>query len=339
MIATAGTVRPRGPGDPGGPGEPPPDIGRPVASAAVYILDERLRPVPPGGRGELYLGGPGVARGYLGRPGLTAERFVPDPFGGEPGGRLYRTGDLARFLPDGRIAFLGRTDAQIKLRGNRVEPGEIEAALVRHPAVGQAHVSVRDDGPGGGRRLVAHLAPGAGADVPSPTDLRRHLERELPKFMVPAAYVRVDRMPLKPNGKIDAGALPPPAEPSERATREPPATDTERVVAGIWAEVLDLPDVGVRDNFFDLGGHSMLVHRVRDRLAEALGHAPPLLDLFRHPTVRSLAGRIDGGERAGDAFRPDMPAAGDRRAGRARLGAVRARRNRPDGRDGTEGTR
>lgn len=319
VLSTVGAVGPAT-----GPDEPYPDIGRPIAGTVVHVLNAALRPVPPGVRGELYVGGPGVARGYLGRPGLTAERFVPDPFGTEPGGRLYRTGDLARFLPDGRLEFLGRTDSQVKLRGNRVEPGEIEAALRRHPAVAQVHVAVRDDGPGGEKRLVAYLVPRAGQEIPPAAGLREHLERDLPSFMIPAAWVALGLLPLNANGKVDAGALPSPDQTVHGGTHEPPATATERTVAGIWSEVLRLPEVGVLDNFFDLGGHSMLVFQVRDRLVERLGHSPPILDFFRYPTVRTLAGHIDGGE-----DRDTAPEAGDRRRGLSRLQSRRARGEGP----------
>ncbi|MWK38143.1 amino acid adenylation domain-containing protein [Actinomadura sp. J1-007] len=345
VFATVGTVAPA---DPSAPAAPPgaaraeaPDIGVPVAGAVVRVLDAAMRPVPPGVRGELYLGGPGLARGYLGRPGLTAERFVPDPFAVEPGGRLYRTGDVVRVRTDGRLDFVGRTDAQVKLRGNRIEPGEIEAALCRHPAIGQAHVAARDDGPGGERRLVAYLVPRNGHATPPPAEVRRHLERGLPAFMVPSACVPLARLPLTANGKVDADALPAPGAPARepRDAPEVPATPTERAVAAIWSDVLELPEVGVADNFFDLGGHSMLVYRVRDRLVERLGHSPPIIDFFQYPTVRALARHIDGtGPSAAAPDAPDAPDAegtdadGGRQRGLARLERRRARRA------GTEGT-
>jgi hypothetical protein len=293
-----------------------------LAITTIYVLDQQLRLAPPGAQGELYLGGAGLARGYLGDPALTAARFIPDPFGTEPGGRLYRTGDLVRFLPDGRLDFIGRIDGQVKLRGNRVEPGEIEAVLCRHPAIAQAHVAIRQDSPGGDKRLAAYVVPRPGHEVPAPAELRSHLERELPSFMVPAAWVPLDRLPLKPNGKINTDMLPAPGKPA-RATLEPPATQTERVVAGIWREVLGLPEVGVLDNFFDLGGHSMLIYRVRDRLMEHLGRAPAIVDFFRYPAVRALSRHIDG-----HAPEERLPDAGQR--GRlARLGIRRARAEGP----------
>ncbi|WP_433333365.1 amino acid adenylation domain-containing protein [Spirillospora sp. CA-294931] len=324
VFSTTGTVSPAGPDD------ELPDIGRPITGTTTYVLDAALRPVPPGVRGELYLGGTGVARGYLGQPALTAERFVPDPFGTEPGGRLYRTGDLARHRPDGTLEFMGRTDAQVKLRGNRVEPGEIETVLSRHPAIAQAHVAVRDDGPGHEKRLVAYLVPYPGDEIPSPPDLRAHLERELPSFMVPAACVRLDRIPLNANGKVDHAALPVP-DPFVQGSHEDAATPTERVVAEVWGEVLKLPRVSVLDNFFDLGGHSMLVHRVRDRLVELLGRGPTIVECFQYTTVRALARHIDG--HTGD--RPDeVHGVQDRRSGLTRLGARRAQRARTSGTEG-----
>ncbi|HEY3685974.1 MAG TPA: amino acid adenylation domain-containing protein [Streptosporangiaceae bacterium] len=317
VFATIGAVDPAGGGD-----GTPPDIGRPLPGTTVYVLDDRARPVPPGACGELYLGGTGLARGYLRDQDLTGARFVPDPFGAEPGGRLYRTGDLVRFLPDGRLAFVGRTDEQVKLRGNRVEPGEIESVLRRHPAIAQAHAAVRDDAPGGGKRLVGYLVPQSGTEVPTPGELRTHLERDLPAFMVPTAWVPLDRLPLNANGKVDADALPAPDAPAP-SVHEPPATPSERAVAGIWCEVLERSEVGVRDNFFDLGGHSMLIHRVRDGLAERLGHAPAIVAFFQYPTVRTLARHIDGAAAAPAA---ETDRAEHRRGGRSLLEARRARR-------------
>lgn len=308
----------------------PPHIGRPITGTGVQIRDAAMDPVPDGAVGELYLGGAGLARGYLGRPGLTAELFVPDPSG--DGERLYRTGDLVRRREDGTLAFAGRTDGQIKLRGNRIEPGEIEAVLCRHPALAQAHVTARTDGPDGQKRLVAYLVPKDGSTVPPVAELRDRLERALPSFMVPAAYVPLDRMPLTGNGKIDATALPPPGT-LEPDAGEPPATPTERVVAEIWCEVLGLSRVGVLGNFFDLGGHSMLLYRVRDRLVERYGQSPPIIDFFRCPTVRSLARRIDDG--APPAPEPAPAASGGRRNGLTRLGLRRAQR----GRHATDGGR
>ena len=272
-----------------------PGIGRPIANTRAYVLDRRLEPVPIGVPGELYLGGAGVARGYLGRPALTAERFVPDPFGpsagAEPGGRLYRTGDRARWRPDGTLEFLGRLDQQLKLRGFRIEPGEIETVLGQHPAVRTAVVIAREDVPGD-VRLVAYVVP-EGAPVDG-GELRRFLEQRLPEYMVPAAIVVLESLPLMPNGKLDRGALPPPdsTEPRDREDFVAPRTPVEEMLAGIWATVLRLERVGIRDNFFALGGHSLLATQVISRVRTAIGIELPLHALFEDPTVAGLATRV-----------------------------------------------
>jgi amino acid adenylation domain-containing protein len=262
-----------------GPGAVP--IGRPVANTALHVLDRALAPVPLGVPGEFYIGGEGLARGYAGRPDLTAERFVPDPVGGEPGGRLYRSGDLCRHLPDGRLEYLGRGDHQVKLRGFRIELAEIEAVLEAHPAVEQS-VVVSD-----GQRLTAFfVASGA----PGADELRATLARRLPDYMVPSSYVRLDAMPLTANGKVDRRALP--ALAPERAGTRPftaPRNPAEEVLAGIFAQVLDLERVGVDDPFFELGGHSLLATRVVSRANAAFGVDLPLRGLFEAPTVAGLA--------------------------------------------------
>ncbi|HEX2189057.1 MAG TPA: condensation domain-containing protein, partial [Longimicrobiaceae bacterium] len=255
------------------------------------------RVAPVGVPGELCLGGASVARDYLGRPGLTAERFVPDPFAGEPGARLYRTGDRVRWLPDGSVEFLGRTDHQVKVRGFRIEPGEIEARLAEHAGVREAVVLVREDTPGE-KRLVAYLAGDetAGADV-----LRAHLSARLPEYMVPAAYVRLDALPLTPNGKVDRKALPAPeADAFPARGYEAPSGMVEEAVAAIWAEVLGAERVGRRDHFFELGGHSLLATRVVSRVREMFGTELPLRALFEGPTVAELAGRVEEIRRAGE---------------------------------------
>ncbi|HSK80544.1 MAG TPA: SDR family NAD(P)-dependent oxidoreductase, partial [Thermoanaerobaculia bacterium] len=274
-----------------------PPVGRPIAGARVYLLDRRLRPVPLGARGELYVGGEGVARGYHGRPDLTAERFVPDPWSGEPGARLYRTGDLARRLPDGELEFAGRNDSQVKLRGFRVELGEIETALARHEAVERAVALVREDAPGD-RRLVAYAVVREGAAA-TPAALRAFLKGSLPEFMVPAAVVLLDTLPLTPTGKPDRKALPAPeGARAEEATYVTPRSEAERAIAEIWREVLRVDRVGVNDNFFDLGGHSVLMAQVHAKLAATLGREIKLLDLFKFPTVGTLAAHLSGGEAA-----------------------------------------
>ncbi|HEX8697017.1 MAG TPA: amino acid adenylation domain-containing protein, partial [Longimicrobium sp.] len=291
-------------------------IGRPMPNARVYVLDPSGEPVPVGVPGELYIGGAGVARGYLDRPGLTAERFVADPFGAEPGARLYRTGDLARWLADGRLEFLGRNDFQVKVRGFRVEPGEVEARLAEHPGVREAVVVAREDAPGD-RRLVAYcVAAGAGADAET---LRAHLLARLPEYMVPAAYVALEAMPLTPNGKLDRGALPAP-EGGAYARRgwEAPSGETEEALAALWSEVLGVERVGRHDHFFELGGHSLLASRLALRLRHDLEVDVGLRDIFERPVLAELAQRVldaqlaqfDPAQLAGLAAQLGHPAAG-----------------------------
>jgi amino acid adenylation domain-containing protein/non-ribosomal peptide synthase protein (TIGR01720 family) len=257
-----------------------PVIGRPLRNLAGYVLDARLRPVPVGVPGELYLAGTQLARGYLGRPGLTAERFPADPYG-PAGSRMYRTGDLARWTADGRIDYLGRADEQVKVHGYRIEPGEIEAALLAEPGVTDAVVVARDDG--GHRRLVAYLV----GTVPSPDELRVALKRSLPDYLVPAAFVPLDRIPVTGSGKVDRRALPAPEFTVDTSGVEP-RTDTEGALAAIWADVLGLPAVGVTDNFFALGGDSILSIQVVTRARQA-GIGLSSADVFRHQTVAELA--------------------------------------------------
>ncbi|HSL83168.1 MAG TPA: condensation domain-containing protein, partial [Thermoanaerobaculia bacterium] len=289
------------------PGEEPVPVGRPISGTRVYLVDPApgrgLAPVPAGVPGELYLGGDGVARGYLRRPSLTAAAFVPDPFsalvpGAGPGARLYRTGDLARWLPEGRVGFLGRLDRQVKLRGFRVEPGEVEAVLAGHPEVRTAVVTVREDRPGD-RRLVAYFVPVDGA-APDPGAVRSYLADRLPDHLVPAACVALPELPLDPNGKADRRALPAPeggaaASPERTLPRGP----LEEVVAGVWSDVLGAGTVGVHDDFFDLGGHSLLATRVVARLRELTGVEVPLRRFFEHPTVAELARAVEALRGAG----------------------------------------
>ncbi|MFD4668658.1 non-ribosomal peptide synthase/polyketide synthase [Lentzea sp. NPDC058450] len=264
-------------------GEGRPVVGRPLRNVRAYVLDERLRPVPAGVPGELYLAGAQVARGYLGRPGLTADRFLADPFGA-PGERMYRTGDRARWTADGTLDYLGRTDDQVKIRGFRVEPGEIEATLIRHPEVREAVVVARRDG--GHPRLVAYVTTGG---VP---DLRAWLAERLPDYLVPSAFVTLDAIPLNTNGKVDRRALPAPDFGGDRADHVAPRTDAERTVAGIWSEVLGVADIGVLDDFFDLGGDSILSIRVISRLRAAFDVEMSPRALFAHPTVEGIASLV-----------------------------------------------
>ncbi|HEX7242949.1 MAG TPA: amino acid adenylation domain-containing protein, partial [Longimicrobiaceae bacterium] len=262
-------------------------IGTPTESSRVYVLDRAGHPAPMGVPGELWVGGEGVARGYLGRPELTAERYVPDPFGA-PGARAYRTGDRVRWLADGKLEFLGRIDQQVKVRGFRIEPAEVEAVLAEHPGVGEAVVVVRDAG-GGDRRLVAYLVSAEGA-APPVAELREHVARALPAYMVPAAFVPLDRLPLTPHGKLDRRALPDPDAGSlaPEAPYEAPGTAAERALAAVWAEVLRVERVGARDNFFELGGDSILSIQVVSRARRAGLHLTPR-QLFENPTVAALA--------------------------------------------------
>ncbi|WP_030344683.1 non-ribosomal peptide synthase/polyketide synthase [Streptomyces sp. NRRL S-1022] len=305
------------------PGTGAPSIGRPAGGTRVRVLDAALRPVPPGVTGELYLAGPGLARGYLGRPGLTAQRFVADPFGA-PGERMYRTGDLVRWTADGRLRFAGRADDQVKLRGFRIEPGEIESALRRSPLVRDAVVVVRaEEGPGAPARLVAYVVPAEPSTTqPSTTEpsaaepsaavlpvgeLRLHLAGSLPPHMVPSVFVPLDRLPLTPNGKTDRRALPAPGPVrSADGPRTAPRTDTERRIARIWSDVLGIEEVGADDNFFALGGDSILTMQVVSRLRRDGLHVATR-DLFTHQTVAELATVVRTAPRRSD----DGPVTGE----------------------------
>jgi len=273
-------------------GDDPVPIGRPIANARVHILDRALQPVPIGVPGELHIGGVALARGYLNRPELTVERFIRDPFSGEPGARLLRTGDRARYRPDGVIEFLGRLDDQIKLRGFRIEPGEIEAALVAHPAVGSAVVVLKGTAPAE-QRLIAYVLP-RDCDRPEAPSLREFLRGQLPDYMLPAAFVVLDRFPLTPNGKLDRTALPDPdgADRVNEATHVGPRTPTEAFLVETWQELLGVQQISVRDNFFDLGGHSLLAMRVIARMAEHTGRRLSPGDLILQ-TLEQVARQCD----------------------------------------------
>jgi amino acid adenylation domain-containing protein len=267
----------------GAAGEP--TIGRAVAGSRAYVLDRALEPCPPGVPGELYLGGAGLARGYLHRPELTAERFVPDPFAAAPGERLYRTGDLARWLPGGELEFLGRIDHQVKVRGFRIELGEIEAALLAHPAVREAVVVAR--GESDDVQLVAYLV-GRNGEL-EVAALRGWLAGRLPGYMVPAAWSVLAALPLTPNGKVDRKALPEPVRVETAAGYVAPQGPVEELVAEIWSELLRVERVGSHDSFFALGGHSLLATRVLWRLRDRLGLELPMTTLFDAPTVAGFA--------------------------------------------------
>jgi amino acid adenylation domain-containing protein len=267
-------------------------IGRPIANLRAYILDSRLRPVPTGVAGELYVGGEGLAAGYINDPAETAARFLPDPFVREAAARIYRTGDLARYLPDGAIEFLGRADHQVKVRGFRVEPGEIEAVLTAEAGVRDAVVVVRP-GTSGDPRLVAYVTAAAGPLRPD--TLRACVQEKLPDYMVPSAFVVLPSLPLTPNGKVDRAALPPPddSRPDLERAFVAPRTPIERELSNIWASLLNVKDVGVHDNFFDLGGHSLLATRVVSQMRRVFALEIPLGSLFTSPTVAALAEEIE----------------------------------------------
>ena len=259
-------------------------IGRPVANTQLYLLDSHLKPVPIGSRGELYIGGDGLAQGYLNRPELTAERFIPHPFSSEPGARLYKTGDLGRYQADGNLEFLGRVDEQVKLRGFRIELGEIEAVLHQHPAVQAAIAQVQE------KRLVAYIQPTQTA--PTVSELRSFLQSKLPDYMVPSAIVVLETLPLTANGKVDRRASALNLAQTEVGLDRAPQTDIEQKLATIWTQILGL-QVGVHDNFFELGGHSLLATQLISRVRNAFGIEVPLRSLFETPTIASLAKYIE----------------------------------------------
>jgi aspartate racemase len=260
-------------------------IGRPISNTQVYILDLYLQPVPIGIPGQLYIGGDGLARGYLDRPQLTAEKFIPNPFAT---GKLYKTGDLARYLPDGNIEFLGRLDSQVKIRGFRIELGEIEAQLAQHPSVREVTVIDREDRPGE-KSLVAYLVcPQA---QPTARELRTFLQSRLPDYLIPSAFVTISSLPLTPNGKIDRRALPAPEfERAESpATRVAPRNELELQLTEIWERVLGVRSIGIRDNFFELGGHSLIAVRLFAEIEQTWGQNLPLATLFQKQTIAELA--------------------------------------------------
>jgi acyl carrier protein len=279
-------------------------LGRGITDVQLLVLNDARLLAGIGELGEIYVRTPYLTEGYLDDAALTQERFLTNPFTNRPGDRLYKTGDVARYRPDGDIEFLGRTDEQVKVRGFRIEPGEIAAALRQHAAVREAAVIAREDVPGE-RRLVAYVVP-ASAQAPTASDLRRFLQATLPEYMLPAAFVWLDALPLTPNGKVDRGALPAPdrARPELEGTFVAPRTPVEEVVTGIWAEVLGLGRIGVHDNFFELGGHSLLATRVMARLLRAFQVEVPLRRLFEAPTVAGLAKAVEQARGNGAGPRP-----------------------------------
>jgi amino acid adenylation domain-containing protein len=268
-------------------------IGKPIPDLQVYLLDEQQRPVARGEPGEIYVGGAGVARGYLNRPELDAQKFVPDPFAAQPGQRLYRSGDLGRYHTDGDLEYLGRIDSQVKIRGFRIELGEISACLDAHPSVRESVVVAAEPNPGD-KILIAYVVKRPTLDV-TEAQLRQLLRERLPEYMVPAALVFIDHIPLTVNGKLDVKALPPPARATRAAVPASIAAGSalEKGIAAIWCEVLDLPAVGYEQNFFDVGGNSMHVAEVHTQLQRLLGKDFSITELFAHPTIQSLGRHFD----------------------------------------------
>ncbi|HEX8090493.1 MAG TPA: non-ribosomal peptide synthetase, partial [Blastocatellia bacterium] len=306
-----------------------PTIGRPIANVQVYLLDQRLNPVPIGVTGEIYIAGDGLARGYLNRPDATAEKFIPNPFADSPGARLYRSGDLARYLADGSLDFIGRSDYQVKIRGFRIELGEIEFVLNAHPAVSEAVVALREDAPGN-KRLVAYAIPKSGRTL-SADELRALLRESLPDYMMPSAFVILDSLPLTPNGKVDRERLPAPdtSRADSGKSFAAPADNLERAIAAIWQDTLRVERVGKYDNFFDLGGHSLLMVEVHSRLREVMNRDLSIIELFKFPTVSSLARRLRGEDGEQPAARENQARGISRRESIAQRARHRAQARTP----------
>jgi amino acid adenylation domain-containing protein len=300
-------------------------IGRPISNSRVYVLDEAMRPVSVGETGELYTAGDGLARGYLNNPGATGEKFLADPFIANPREKMYRTGDLARWTADGNLEFLGRTDNQVKILGHRIEPGEIETVLTMHPGVKHVSVVAHTD-ESGTKRLVGYYASST-LPGPSPKELRQFLQGKLPQYMVPALFVPMSALPLSTNGKVDRTALPAPVFASEGAPNaEAPASQVEQMIAELWKRVLRIESVGLDDNFFDIGGDSLLLVAVHSNLQKTLQMEIQVTDLFEFTTVRTLARRLNEQQPAGPSF-----SAVQDRAQKQRLAFARERERRMGG--------
>lgn len=287
-------------------GEEKPSIGHPIANGSVYILDAELQPVPVGVAGELHIGGYGVGRGYLNRPQLTAEKFIPHPYSSVPGARLYKTGDLARYRPDGQIEYIGRTDTQVKVRGFRIELGEIEATLNRHEMVQAALVITRED-VAGERRIVAYVVPRSGATV-TPVELREYLQQRMPKHMLPSHFILLDEIPLTGSGKADLRRLPSPEQVrrSTNGNHAEPSSELEQAIAGSWREVLQIDEVGLDDNFFELGGHSLLMIQIQNKLQKVLAREISMVELFQYPTISALAQHLETPKAAAESMSPSI---------------------------------
>jgi len=277
-------------------------VGRPLTNIQAYVLNGMLRPVPVGAPGELFIGGACLARGYLHNPVATAERFIPNPFSDQPGARLYRTGDKGRWLAHGVLEFLGRFDRQVKLRGYRIELGEIENALRGYPGIHNAAVLLREDRPGE-QQLTAYLVPVEHRELSLP-ELRRHLQAWLPGYMQPSSYVVLNQLPLTDRGKLDYHRLPSPQTREQGSTESyiAPQTEMQRTIASIWQQVLQRETIGIHDNFFDLGGHSLLLNRVYSSLSTIINKELSMLELIQHPTIFALANHLSQEQNTSPSF-------------------------------------
>jgi amino acid adenylation domain-containing protein len=302
-------------------------IGHPIANTQCYVLDEQLRPTPSGVPGELYIGGAGLARGYMNDPDLSAEKFIANPFSTVPGERLYKTGDRVRHLSDGRLEFMSRIDLQVKVRGFRIELREIESSLSQHPAIKETVVGVMNDASGSNRLVAYYVAQGEGC---TQDGLRRFLSQKLPEYMVPSAFIVMESLPLTPNGKINRKALRAPTglRPDLETSFELPRNERERIIAGVWQQELQIEQVGIHDNFFDLGGNSLLLMRVHGKLQTAFNHDFSPIEMFRYPTVDSLAGYLDLDAGAKLPLEQNTDLIAERKEGKGRMKRRLAQRRR-----------